>query len=53
MNRSPDAARELRRAYLFADMSEPHLQTLVNGMQDIHLDTGTTLFRQGQPAERF
>jgi CRP-like cAMP-binding protein len=53
MNRSPDVARELRRAYLFADMSEPHLQTLVNGMQDIHLDTGKTLFRQGQAAERF
>jgi CRP-like cAMP-binding protein len=53
MNRSPDVARELRRAYLFADMSEPHLQSLVNGMQDIHLDTGKTLFRQGQAAERF
>jgi CRP-like cAMP-binding protein len=53
MNRSPDVARELRRAYLFADMSEPHLQALVNGMQDIHLDTGKTLFHQGQAAERF
>lgn len=53
MNRSPDVARELRRAYLFADMSEPHLQTLVNGMQDIHLDPGKALFRHGQPAERF
>ena len=53
MNRSPDTARELRRAYLFADMSEPHLQSLVNGMQDIHLDPGKTLFRQGQAAERF
>ena len=53
MNRSPDTARELRRAYLFADMTEPHLQSLVNGMQDIHLDPGKTLFRQGQAAERF
>ncbi len=53
MNRSPDAARELRRAYLFAEMSEPHLQTLVQGMHDIHLEAGGGLFRQGQPAERF
>ncbi len=53
MNRSPDAARELRQAYLFADMSEPHLQKLIQGMQDVHLKTGGGLFRQGQPAERF
>lgn len=53
MNRSPDVARELRRAYLFADMTEPHLQMLVNGMHDIHLDPGKALFRHGQPAERF
>lgn len=53
MNPPPDIARELRRAYLFADMSEPHLQLLVNSLQDIHLDAGKTLFRQGQAAERF
>ena len=53
MNQPPDIARELRRAYLFADMSESHLQSLINSMQDIHLDTGKTLFRQGQAAERF
>ena len=53
MNRFPDAARELRRAYLFAEMSEPHLHALIQGMQDIHLETGGVLFRQGQPAERF
>ena len=53
MNRFPDAARELRRAYLFAEMSEPHLQALIQGMQDIHLEAGRGLFRQGQPAERF
>ena len=53
MNRSPDAARELRRAYLFAEMSEPHLQTLVHGMQEIRLNAGDALFRHGQPAERF
>jgi CRP/FNR family transcriptional regulator, dissimilatory nitrate respiration regulator len=53
MNRFPDAARELRRAYLFAEMSEPHLHALIDGMVDIHLDPGKTLFRQGQAAERF
>jgi CRP/FNR family transcriptional regulator, dissimilatory nitrate respiration regulator len=53
MNHSPDVAQALRRAYLFAEMSEPHLQALVNGMVDIHLDPGKALFRQGQPAERF
>lgn len=53
MNRFPDVARELRRAYLFADMSEPHLQTLIQGMHDVHLEAGHTLFRHGQPANRF
>lgn len=53
MNPPPDIARELRRAYLFADMSEPHMQLLVNSLQDVHLDAGKTLFRQGQAAERF
>lgn len=53
MNRSPDAAHELRRAHLFAEMSEPHLQALIHGMHDIHLKAGAGLFRQGQPAERF
>ncbi len=53
MNRPPEIARELRRAYLFADMSEPHLQALVDGMQEIQLNPGKALFRQGQPAERF
>lgn len=53
MNHSPDVAQALRRAYLFAEMSEPHLAALVNGMVDIHLDPGKALFRQGQPAERF
>jgi len=53
MNRFPDVARELRRAYLFADMSEPHLQTLIQGMHDVHLEAGHSLFRHGQPANRF
>ena len=53
MNLSPDTARELRRAYIFAEMSEPHLQALIHGMQEIRLNTGDGLFRQSQPAERF
>jgi CRP-like cAMP-binding protein len=53
MNRFTDVARELRRAYLFADMSEPHLETLIQGMHDVHLEAGHSLFRHGQPANRF
>ncbi|MBI3779210.1 MAG: Crp/Fnr family transcriptional regulator [Gammaproteobacteria bacterium] len=53
MNRSPEAARELRRAYLFADMADEHMNTLIQGAHDIHLNPGDALFRQGQPAERF
>lgn len=53
MNPSPDVTQALRRAYLFAEMSEPHLHALIDGMADIHLDPGKALFRQGQPAERF
>ena len=53
MNPSPTAMTDLRRAYVFAEMSEPHLQTVVSNMQEIHLNAGGALFRQGQPAERF
>lgn len=53
MNRTPDASRELRRAYLFADMPDQHLQTLIQGMHEVHLNPGDVLFRHGQPAERF
>lgn len=53
MNRSPDVARELRRAYLFTDMSEPHLQSLIQGMHEVHLEPGKPLFQHGQPADRF
>lgn len=53
MNRPPDASRELRRAYLFADMPDPYLQTLMQGMHEVHLNAGDVLFRHGQPAERF
>jgi len=53
MNRPPDATRELRRAYLFADMPDQYLQTLIQGMHEVHLNPGDVLFRHGQPAERF
>ena len=53
MNRSPDASRELRRAYLFAEMPDQHLQALIQGMHEVHLNPGDVLFRHGQPAERF
>jgi len=53
MNRTPDASRELRRAYLFADMPDQYLQTLIQGMHEVHLNPGDVLFRHGQPAERF
>ncbi|OGI43678.1 MAG: hypothetical protein A2150_05760 [Candidatus Muproteobacteria bacterium RBG_16_64_11] len=53
MNRIHDPAAELRRVYLFAEMAEEHLGMLVNGMQDIQLAAGETLFLHGQPAERF
>jgi CRP-like cAMP-binding protein len=53
MNRTPEASRELRRAYLFADMPEPQLQALMQGMHEVHLQPGEMLFRHGQPAERF
>src|SRR3989344_3603737 len=53
MIQAPDTARELRRAYLFAEMSEPHLQTLIKNMHEVRLNAGAALFRHSQPAERF
>ncbi len=52
-DRAPALLQELRRAYLFADMDEVHLQTLARAMQEIRLEAGETLFRHGEPAERF
>jgi CRP/FNR family transcriptional regulator, dissimilatory nitrate respiration regulator len=43
----------LRRAYLFGDMPEQQLRALVAGMHELKLASGRTLFRQGDPAERF
>jgi CRP-like cAMP-binding protein len=53
MNPPADVARELSRAFLFADMASPHLNTLIQGTHETHLNAGDTLFRHGQPAERF
>ena len=53
MNPTPDRLAELRRAYLFADMALEHLQTLAQSMQELKLKAGDTLFRHGEPAERF
>lgn len=53
MIQTPDTTRELRRAYLFAEMSEPHLQTLIKTMHEVRLNAGDALFRHSQPAERF
>jgi CRP-like cAMP-binding protein len=44
---------ELRQAYLFADADDEHLAHLSRSMQTVHLRHGETLFRHGEPAERF
>lgn len=46
-------AAELRRAYLFAGMSEEHLQSMLRGAGDLHLQPGTGLFSHGAPADYF
>jgi CRP-like cAMP-binding protein len=52
MNLPPDAIPELRRTYLFADMADDHLKTLLSTAHEIALKTGDNLFRQGEPAGR-
>ena len=44
---------ELRRAHLFADLTEEHLQMLSKNVQEIGLSAGQGLFAHGQSAERF
>lgn len=44
---------ELRRAYLFSEVSDEHLQTLIKSAQQVRLQTGEILFSHGQRAERF
>lgn len=53
MEAEPDFARELCRAYLFADMSEEHLQALLRDARELQLRAGTDLFSHGTPAEYF
>jgi CRP-like cAMP-binding protein len=55
-DRAPPVDRllpELRRAPLFAEMDERHLRELAAGAQALRLEAGETLFRHGDPAERF
>ncbi len=40
MNRTHDPVSELRRVYLFAEMADEHLKTLIGGMQEIQLAAG-------------
>lgn len=44
---------ELRRNYIFADMTEERLAQVTQSMHAFHLQAGDTLFQQGAPAERF
>jgi len=53
MNRSIELDTELRRCYLFAEMSEQHLDTLLTTAQQMRLQPGDPIFRQGEPADRF
>lgn len=48
-----DYAAELSRTYLFAGMSEEHLQLLLRDVREIHLQSGGGLFSHGAPAEYF
>lgn len=50
---SSNVHAELRRNYIFADMSEQRLAQVTRAMQAFHLQPGDTLFQQGAPAERF
>ena len=53
MNRTIELTNELRRNYLFAHMDEEHLATLLATAQELRLQSGDQVFRQGEPAERF
>lgn len=44
---------ELRRCFLFADLSEPQLQRVASHAVRVRLDEGDALFEQGDPAKRF
>lgn len=53
MMSTQNAHAELRRNYIFADMTEDRLAQITHTMQGFHLQAGDTLFQQGAPAERF
>jgi CRP-like cAMP-binding protein len=53
MNQRAPNNMELRRAYLFADMSDDQLAHCARHMHELHLQPGEILFRQGAAAERF
>ena len=53
MNPAPDLTADVRRAYLFAEMSDEHLTALLADAREVRLGAGDTLFRHGQPAAHF
>lgn len=44
---------DLRRSFLFADLSEAQLQRIAQHAVRVQLDEGDALFQQGDPAKRF
>jgi CRP/FNR family transcriptional regulator, dissimilatory nitrate respiration regulator len=53
MDRPEERIDELRKAYLFADVPEELLRSLMQSTREVRLEPGETLFTQGQRAERF
>lgn len=55
MSLSPETRMhaDLRHSYLFADLSEPELQRIVNHAVRVRLEEGDALFEQGDSAGRF
>ncbi|MDQ3867440.1 MAG: cyclic nucleotide-binding domain-containing protein [Actinomycetota bacterium] len=43
----------LRRAPLFADLSKDELESLAKGTEDLEVDAGKVLCREGEPAMEF
>jgi CRP-like cAMP-binding protein len=53
MKPAADLSAELRRAYLFAELSESHVARLLEDTRELKLQPGETLFRHGEPAGHF
>lgn len=53
MKRAGDYTAELRRAHLFAHLSDEHLNALAHDVREVRLAAGQSLFRRGQAAEHF